>query len=143
MERSQEQPTATGQRRYAIVPPPGHPHTSDRTSCFRPTTLPPGIEWDDIPPPPNENYFQAPEIIEKKRKKTEAVIAAAPVGAPEVEINEEVKRFVPSALQRRRPMEQRKPTSKIPPEKQMMSEQMEEREYTSFVEDMKNMGAYD
>mmetsp|Transcript_1509 Transcript_1509/g.9300 ORF Transcript_1509/g.9300 Transcript_1509/m.9300 type:complete len:110 (-) Transcript_1509:1415-1744(-) len=83
------------------------------------------------------------------RKKSTVVIEAKPVAAPEVHVDEDVKKFVPAALQRRKAgqqtMDKNKKKTQAHPTTQPNRQQQEvpDPEYASFVEDLKNIGAYD
>lgn len=138
-------------RPYVVLPPPVDTKGSCRNVHVRPILdLPKGWNWEDIPPPPGEEYVQLEREKTPSKKKPTVVIEAKPVAAPEVHVDEDVKKFVPAALQRRKTGQQtmdknKKKTqaSRTTQSNQPQQEEVPDPEYASFVEDLKNIGAYD
>lgn len=137
-------------RPYVVVPPPLETKGSCRNVHVRPIQdLPNGWNWEDIPPPPGEEYVPLEREKTPPKKKPTVVIEAKPVAAPEVHVDEEVKKFVPAALQRRKAgqqtMDKNKKKTQAHPTTQPNQQQQQvlDPDYASFVEDLKNIGAYD
>lgn len=156
-ERRRERMEATHavdwkRNQYVVAPPPMGTTGGCRNVHVRPLgDLPHGWEWEDIPPPPGEEYVAMEVEKTPPKKKPTVVIEAEPVAAPEVHVDEEVKRFVPPALQRRKA--EQKTTNKkkkttetnspTDPNDNPNQQEAPDQEYASFVEDLKNIGAYE